>query len=220
MDSNFPNDWQVTTQNKDKRMPRYVLNTFTNLARFEIFKKTDDEFNIGITEIISNIFPTVCPMLFKAFILLYFSGENIKYAIDNGDNFFIMNSSGVTWYSSENETKKDREEKIQKLSSEQEATQKKETIEIILNYFGNDWRVIRCFKEDLSEEETKNWENLSEKEKRNIIKRVKINKLINLKNNINDNEIKEYCKESKLKEYKRKDLLELVELLLINKLNK
>ncbi|MED7789366.1 hypothetical protein [Francisella sp. 19X1-34] len=218
-DYEFPNDWKITIKNRNNRISHLILFIFIELFQSEIFKKTNDEYNRNLTEIISNIFPTVCPMLFKAFILLYFSGENIKYATENGGNFFIINSSGVTWYSSENETKKDRKEKIQKLFSEQEATKKRETTGVILNYFGNYWRVIRYFKEDLSKEENESWRNLSSKEKENTIKRVRISKLTKLKNTINDNEIKEYCKESKLKEYNRKSFLELVELL-INELNK
>lgn len=97
-------------------------------------------------------------------------------------------------------------------------SQQEETIQLILECFHR-WKTLTIYKNNLSEEESKSWNNYSEEQKRSIVKRVRKEKLKKLKAEIESEEIKKICKTPDLKgshrkESYRKNFLKLTELLL------
>ncbi len=105
------------------------------------------------------------------------------------------------------------------MMKEKELSQKNETVQIILKFFHN-WTTLTVYKDDLTEDEIKNWDSYTEEQRRSIVKRVRKKKLVKVKTEIESKEIKEICKDSERKEAYRKDFLVLVELLLSEIKNK
>lgn len=96
----------------------------------------------------------------------------------------------------------------------QELSQKKETIKIIKSYFREYWYKLRILLDDSNREE---WSNADDAKKKEIlIHAVKLN-LNEMKNELESDEIVDFCKEDRLKELHRKTLIELVDLLLADK---
>ncbi len=182
-------------------------------SRDRIFKKESEEnFDKDLTEVINGIFPNVHSSLFTAFLMLFFSSE-IKYALEKEPNFYILGIS-VSWSGSVEESKEDRDKKLSEMMTAKEISQKNETIQIILKFF-HFWSTLTVYKDNLSEDESKNWGNYTKEQRRAIVKRVRKEKLEKIKTEIESNEIKEICKDSERKELYRKDFLELVKLLLL-----
>lgn len=208
----FPKEWKVTIANKDNRMPRVILHEFLQWSQDRIFKKENEEnFDKNLTEVINGIFPNVHSSLFSAFLMLFFSSE-IKYAIEKEPNFYILGVS-VSWSGFVEESIEDIDKRLSKMMGEKEILQKNETIQIILKFF-HFWSTLTVYKDNLGEDESKNWGSYTEEQRQSIVKRVRKEKLEKIKRDIESNEIKEICKDSERKEFYRKDFLKLVELLL------
>jgi len=212
LEHDFPEEWKIKIGNKKGRIPRVVLHEFLQWSRDRIFKKKNEEnFDKDLTEVINEIFPNVHSSLFTAFLMLFFSSE-IKYALEKEPNFYILGVS-VSWSGSIEESEEDRDERLSEMMKAKEISQKDETIQIIFNFFYF-WPVLKVYKDDLSEDEYKNWGSYTEEQRRAIVKRIRKQKLEKIKADIESNEIKEICKGDERKELYRKDFFELIQLLL------
>ena len=208
----FPAEWKITIVNKDNRTSRVVLHEFLQWSRDRIFKKDDkDNFDKDLTEVINGIFPNVHSSLFSSFLMLFSSSE-IKYAIEKEPNFYISGVS-VSWSGSVEESEEDRDKRLAEMMKAKDISQKEETIQIILKFF-HFWQTLTIYKDNLSEDESKNWESYTEEERKLIVKKVRKEKLEKIKAEIDSDEIKKTCENSEIKEFCRKDFLELIELLI------
>ena len=210
---NFPQEWKIKISNIKNRAPRIILHEFLQWSRERIFKKDDkSDFDKSLIEVINGIFPNVHSSLFTVFLMLFFSTE-IKYALEKEPNFYLLGLS-VSWSGSIDEDKKSRDQRIAKMFQEKEISQKEETIQIILNFF-HFWQTLTIYKDNLSDNEFKEWKSFTEEKRKLIVKRVRKEKLEKMKKEIKSAEIKKICKDSERKELYRKESLELVELLLL-----
>ncbi len=209
----FPREWKISTTNTKSEIPRVILHEFLEWSRDRIFKKENKEnFDKDLTEVINGIFPDVHSSLFTAFLMLFFSSE-IKYALEKEPNFYILGVS-VSWSGSVEESEEDRDKRLAEMMRAREISQKNETIQIILRYF-HFWQTLTIYKDNLSEDESRNWSSYTEEGRQVIVKRVRKEKLEKIKTEIESDEIKEICKNSERKDLYRKEFLELVELLLL-----
>jgi len=210
---NFPKEWEISMRNIKNRIPRAILHEFLQWSRDRMFKKdSDTDFDKDLTEVINGIFPNIHSSLFSAFLML-FSSSDIKYALDEEPNFYILGTS-VSWSGSVEEDEEARNKRLAEMMQEKEISQKQETIQIILNFF-HFWPVLTIYKDNLTEEENKDWKSFTEEQRRIIVKRVRKEKLEKIKEEIESTEIKEICKDSERKELHRKDFLGLIGVLLL-----
>ncbi len=211
-DHDFPPEWKISISNKDNKISRIMLHEFLNWSRDRIFKKGNQEgFDKSLTEVINGIFPNIHGSLFTAFLMLFFSHE-VKYALEKEPNFYILGAS-VSWSSSINESKAEIDKRLADMMKIKDISQREETIQIILKFFGS-WYALSFYKDDLSKNELKNWKSYSESRRIVVAKKIRIKKLKKIAEEVESKEIKEICKTSELKEMYRKDLLELIELLI------
>ena len=209
----FPPEWKITIANKDNRISRVILHEFLRWSEDRIFKEENKKnFNKNLTDVINVIFPNVHLSLFTAFLMLFSSSE-IKYAIEKEPNFYIR-GVGIWWSGSVDESKKDRDKRLTEIMKAKDISQKEETIQIILKFF-HFWQTLTFYKDNLSEDESKNWESCTEEERRLIVKKVRKEKLEKIKAEIEGEEIKKICESSERKELYRKNFLELIELLIL-----
>jgi len=209
----FPAEWKITIANKDNRISRVILHEFLQWSRDRIFKKDDkDNFDKDLTEVINGIFPNVHSSLFTAFLML-FSSIEVKYALEKESNFYILGVS-VSWSGSVDESEEDRDKRLAEMMKAKDLSQKEETLQIILKFF-HFWQTLTLYKDNLSEDESKNWESYTEEQRKLIVKKVRKEKLEKIKVEIESEEIKKICVDSERKELYRKDFLELIELLIL-----
>ena len=208
----FPKEWKISMANTKSGIPGVILHEFLQWSRDRIFKKENEEnFDKDLTEVINGIFPNVHSSLFTAFLMLFFSSE-IKYALEKEPNFYILGVS-VSWSGSVEESEEDRDKRLAEMMRAKEISQKNETIQIILKYF-HFWQTLTIYKDNLSEDESKNWNSYTEEQKQAIVKKVRKEKLEKIKTEVESKEIEEICKDSERRELYRKEFLELLELLL------
>ena len=205
----FPAEWKISTANKGKLIPGVILYEFLEWSKNRLFKKDSNDFDEGLTEVINGIFSNIHPLLFEAFLRLFFSWD-IKQALEKESNFYISNI-GISWTSSVEETKEERDRRINKMTKETEISQKKETIQIILNFFNRYWEKLKITLDSNNE---KNWKSANKREKEMMLKEARKKKLTNIKEKIKSKEIKKFCEDSEKKEIYRKSFLELINLLL------
>ena len=201
----FPADWKVTIANSKNRVPRVILHEFLEWAQKRIFKENSENYDKDLSEVANGIFPNAHHSLFPAFITLLFASE-IKYAVQKEPNFSLINT-GMPW---SGEVSK---EQTQEMFRQQDQSQKKETIDIIFEYF-RDWRFLKIFKEDISEKELSEWSTYSEEQRKVIVDRVRKGKFKKVLDELNSKEVIDLCKESERREYQRKIFVELIRLLL------
>ncbi len=210
---NFPPEWKITIANKDSRISRVILHEFLQWSRDRIFKKENEEnFDKDLTEVINGIFPNAHSSVFKAFLMLFVSSE-VKYALEKDPNFYILGVS-VSWSGSIEESDQERDKRLAEMMQAKDISQKEETIQIILKFF-HFWQTLTIYKDNLSEDESKNWESYAEEQRKLIVTKVRKVKLEKIKQEIESEEIKKICENSERKELYRKDFLELIELLLL-----
>ncbi len=201
----FPGEWKIASVNSKGRIPRVILHEFLQWTQQRIFKEIPENYDKELTEVTNGIFPNAHHSLFPAFLTLLFSSE-IKYAVQKEPNFSLTNTN-ISWFGEKSE------EEVQKMFSQQDWSQKEETINIIYEYF-RDWRLLKIFRNDISEEEFSNWSGYSEEQRKPIINRVRKMKLQGVLDELNSVEIINLCKESEQCEYRRKSFIELIQLLL------
>lgn len=205
-DDDFPNEWKVIGSNFKNNTSKIIFREFLLWSQDRIFKKSENnEHDDDLTEVINGIFPNVHPVYFPDFLMLFFS-FSLKDAIDKQLNFFVI-ASGISWSGEKTS------EEIEEMHQQNEVLRREETIDIILKYFSG-WKYLRTFKDDLTVDEIAKWKSYSKKEKEKIGIKIKIKKLNSLKNELDSNEIKEYCKESEIKESTRAEFLALIDLLI------
>ena len=210
-DHDFPQEWKITPNNKDNKMSRIVLHEFIQWSRDRIFKDNDSkDFDKDLTEVINGIFPNVHSSLFTAFLMLFFSSE-VKYVLERKPNFYILGVS-VSWSGSIEETEEDRDKRLAEMMRAEEVSQKDETIQVILKFF-HFWQVLMVYKDNLSEDESKNWNNLTEDQRLIIVKRVRKEKLAKIKLELESDEISEICRDSETKQSYKSNLIQLIKLL-------
>ena len=191
----FPADWKVTIANSKNRAPRVILHEFLEWAQKRIFKENPENYDKDLSEVANGIFPNAHHSLFPAFITLLFASE-IKYAVQK-----------------ESKSGEISEEQIQEMFRQQDQSQKRETIDIIFEYF-RDWRLLKIFKEDISEQELSEWSTYAEEQRKVIVDRVRKTKFKKVLDELNSKEVLDLCKESERREYQRKIFVELIQLLL------
>jgi hypothetical protein len=205
----FPSEWKITIANKDNRMAHIILDEFLLWSTVRIFKKENEEnVDMDLTEVIKGIFPNVHSSLFTAFLMLYFSVD-IKDAIEKERNFYMRGVS-VSPPDFVEESEEEKEKREAEMIKAREISQKEEIIQIILEFFPF-WPPLTFCKDDLSEDESKNWESYTEEERKLIVRKKKLEKI---KAEIESEEIKKICEGSERKEFYRKVFLELIELLI------
>jgi len=213
----FPKEWKISTANTKNGIPGVILHEFLQWSRERIFKKENEEnFDKDLTEVINGIFPNVHSTLFTAFLMLFFSTE-VKYAIEKEPNFYILGTS-VSWTGSVEENKEDVDKRLAKMMKAKAESQKEETINIILNpnFFSRYWDKLKI---TLNDDNKEKWEKADNTEKESMLKAARKEKLEKIQTEIESEEIKKICNEDERKELYRKNLLELVKLL-IEKIDK
>lgn len=212
----FPKEWKISTANTKNGIPGVILHEFLQWSRERIFKKENEEnFDKDLTEVINGIFPNVHSTLFTAFLMLFFSTE-VKYAIEKEPNFYILGTS-VSWTGSVEESKEDMDKRLAKMMKAKAESQKEETINIILNpnFFSRYWDKLKI---TLNDDNKEKWEKDNTK-KESMLKAARKEKLEKIQTEIESEEVKKICNEDERKELYRKNLLELVKLL-IEKIDK
>jgi len=197
----FPKKWKITADNYKNIESRILLNEFLQWTHERITGNNEIEFDKHLSRIVNGLFPNVNPTIFPAFLLWQFS-HDIEQAITKKESFYI-NCVSVSWTSKQSDKK--REEALQK----KEDITKKETIKIIVNYFSN-WKLLKLYKEDLTEDENKKWKEFTEDERKNIIKKVRIKKFKKSNDILESEKIIKLCKTNKQYEYRRNELIELI----------
>jgi hypothetical protein len=205
----FPSEWKITIANKDNRMAHIILYEFLKWSENRIFKDNLDD---NLTEVIKGIFPNVHSSLFTAFLMLLFSVK-IKDAIEKERNFYISGVS-VTLSAFVEESEEEMDKRLAEMMKKREISQKEETIQIILKFF-NSWPTLTIYKDDLSEDESKNWESYTEEKRKSVDKKIRKEKLEKTKAEIESEEIKKICVGSDRKEFYREVFLELIDLLIL-----
>lgn len=212
-EQHFPTEWKITITNKNNRIARIILHEFLKWSTDRILKIEDKEnFDEDLIGVVGKIFPNIHPILFRAFLMLYVSND-VKYAIEKEPNFYIL-SLNTIGFGSINESEEERGTRISETIKIKDASQKEETIQIILEFF-HFWSAFKISKDNLSEGEFKNWESYSEEQRKTIVTKVRKEKLEKIKLEIESEEIKNICEVSERKELRRKDFLELINLLLL-----
>lgn len=207
-DHDFPQEWKITSNNKDNRISRVVLHEFLQWSRDRVFKNNDNEdIDKDLTEVVNGIFPNVHSSLFTAFLMLFLSSE-VRYAIEKKPNFYIR----VSRSGSIEETEEDRDKRLNEMMRAEEVSQKNETIQVILKFF-HFWQVLTIYKDNLSKDESENWTNLTEDQRLKIVKRIRKEKLLKIVRELESDEINEICKDSEIKQARRNSLIELIRLL-------
>lgn len=210
-DHDFPQEWKIVPNNSNNKISRVVLHEFIQWSRDRVFKDDDNkDFDKDLTEVISGIFPNVHSSLFTTFLTLFFSGE-VKYVFERKPNFYIFGPS-VSLSGSIEETDEDRDRRLSEMMREKEASQKDDTIQIILKFF-HFWQTLTIYKDNLTEDESKNWTNLSEDQRLVIVKRIRKEKLEKIKIELESDEVNEICKDSETKQARKNSLIELITLL-------
>jgi len=120
----------------------------------------------------------------------------------------------LSWSGSVDESEEDRDKRLAEMMKAKDLSQKEETLQIILKFF-HFWQTLTLYKDNLSEDESKNWESYTEEQRKLIVKKVRKEKLEKIKVEIESEEIKKICGDSERKELYRKDFLELIELLIL-----
>ena len=103
-------------------------------------------------------------------------------------------------------------EEIDRLLELKKEERKKETVDLILEYFRG-WRPFKIYTSDLSEEQSKNWEKYSESQKNEICGKIRKMKLEKILKELNRSDIVDFCQKSEYYEIKRKRFIELITLL-------
>lgn len=210
--NDFPKEWKILTANTKNGIPSVILHEFIQWSHDRIFKKDNEEsYDKDLSDVINGIFPNIHSSLFTSFLRLFFSSE-IKYALEKESNFYILGVS-VSWSGSIEENDEDRDIRLTGMMREKEISQKEETIQIIFKYF-HFWQALTIYKDDLSVDEYENWDNYTEPERQLIVKRVRKEKLEKIKEELDSTEIKNICDGFEKKEQIRKNLLELINLLI------
>lgn len=205
----FPAEWKITIANKDNKIAHIVLCEFSRWAENRISKRERGDKDLkGVVE---GIFPNVHPSLFPAFLMLFFSGGEVRHALEQEPDFYI--SDVIVSWGFVGESEKDRDRRFVTERKARAISQKEETVQIILRFFRH-WPGLIISEDRLSKEEFANWKNYAEGQKQLIAKRVRGDKLKEIKTEIESDKIKEICQESKQKEQRREDFLELIELLI------
>ncbi len=207
---NFPTEWKITIANIENGIPRVILHEFLQWSRDRIFKENDQAFDKDLTKVVNGIFPNVHSSFFTAFLMLFFSPE-VKYAIEKDPNFYILGTS-VSWTGSVEESKEERNERLAEMMRAKAESQREETIRIILNFFSHHWSKLKITLNDDNKEE---WEKADNKKREVMLRAARKKKLENIKDKIESDEIKEICKGDERKELYRKEMLELIELLIL-----
>src|SRR3989344_5934461 len=204
----FPGEWKITDGNSKKRIPRVVLHEFLQWSQQRIFKKDGtSEHDKDLTEVVNGIFPNVHHSLFPAFLMMLASGD-VKYAMQKEPNFFLINT-GLLW-SGENS-----EEDVQKMFTQQDQSQKEETVKVIFEYFSH-WPLLKIYEDDLTEEEFSGWDSFPKDKQKTIGDRIRKGKLQKTLDELNSKEVVDLCKVSEWREHQRKIFVELLQLLIVN----
>lgn len=201
----FPGEWKVVSANSKRRMPRIFLHEFLQWAQQRIFMKDESHYDSALSEVANGIFPNAHHSLFPAFLILLFSTE-IKYAVQKEPSFSLINT-GMSWSGEK------REEEIQEMFNQQDRSQKNETVQIIFDYFG-EWRFLKIYKNDISEEEFSAWNSYAEERRKAIVNQVRHKKFQSALDELNSAEVVSLCKDSERREYQRQIYIELFKLLL------
>ncbi len=183
----FPEGWKITTENSQKRVPKILAYEFFRWAERRVLNKTDHDKELPV--VIMCLFPSENYQLFQTFLTLLFC-RSIKKAIQNKLNFF---------------SKEPRQE---------EQSQRNKTIDVIFEYFGQDWEPLKLYQNDLAREELKDWEGYSETKKKMISDRVRKVKLQVILDELHSEEIKNLCQESEEWERQRNNFVDLIQALL------
>jgi len=207
----FPEEWKIKTANREKRVAHVIVRGFLEWSKPRIFKKTNaQDLDECLVEVIRGLFPNIHPPLLTEFLMLYFS-HGAKYALEQEPNFHIPDE-GVSIELTSEESLEETRKRFAQRRAAQDTVQKKETIQIIFNFF-HFWPVLMFSRNDLSEHGAKNWSSYPEAHKKGVVKEIRKTKLKKIKAEIEDKEAKKIGKEFEHKEQRRQDLLELVQLL-------
>ena len=200
----FPPEWKVTGTNSN-RASRIILHEFLEWAQQRIFKENESKYDNSLTVVVSGIFPSAHPVLLPAFLTFLFYSD-VKSAIQKELNFSLITGC-VSWSGEKSD------EDIQKMFEQQDQSRTEDTINIIFRYFG-DWRLLKVYKDDISEEELSNWNEYPEAKRKEVVDRVRKSKLESTLSDLNSTEVVNLCQESEHHKHQRKIFIELIVLIL------
>ena len=135
------------------------------------------------------------------------SGD-VKYAMQKEPNFFLINT-GLLWSGEKSE------EDVQKMFTQQDQSQKEETVKVIFEYFSH-WPLLKIYEDDLTEEEFSGWDSFPKDKQKTIGDRIRKGKLQKTLDELNSKEVVDLCKVSEWREHQRKIFVELLQLLIVN----
>ncbi len=208
----YPDEWQVNSINSKNIIARIVSVYFMKWAQPKFFPGhvTKESYNTHLELSIRCIFPNIHPYLFRAFLALYHC-RDIKESLKSAQKIPVWDTelSSDALYLTKSEYFIKRQEK--------DALEKEETIQIILKFYR--WDKLTITEDDISPKQYKDWKNYSNEEQQSIIYKVRKKKLSDLKKELKSTEITKFCtegtiEESKAKEIRRTEFLELTDLLL------
>ncbi|MDF1553875.1 MAG: hypothetical protein P1P84_12470 [Deferrisomatales bacterium] len=197
----FPEEWKITADNYKNTPSRILCGVFVKWA-LDRMRPRGEEFDKDLSEVINGLFPKVDQSLFPAFLLWLFT-HDIKATIKRERTFHIMRVE-VSFVGD------GEKEDIERLFNQAEKDGQRETVAIIVNYF-NTWEVLSLYKENLSEEQHEFWEAMPQEDKKKVLKDIRLRKLAEAKATLESTEIIEMCEERQDYEYRRNDLVALVD---------
>lgn len=206
----FPSDWLITVQNKENRVPHILVNEFYKWSHGRLLRKPGaEDLDEGLIEVINGIFPNVHPTLFTVFLMLLSAG-NVRDALESEPNFYVLGPI-VSYSGSVDESGEARNKRVSDMLDAKALSQKEETIKIILGYFAPYWPVLKIV---LNSDNAKQWEEASDAVRGKMLQQARLEKLQQIQEEIESNEMKTLYAASDQKESRRVAILELIRLLL------
>lgn len=200
-DHYFPTEWKITAANSKNRISRIILKEFLEWSQQKMFRKDGEDYGKDLSEVANGLFPNAHSSLFPSFLMLLFS-HDLKKALKNEPNFFLLNSS-ISWSGEKSDAE------VEQMFITQKISQKEETLNLIIEYFDN-WKALKLYTDDLTEEQNKNWSSYTEDKRREILKIVRTKKLNLVLNELNSKEINDLCNESEGCENRKKVIIEII----------
>ncbi len=214
----FPVDWKITSANSNNIVARIVSKYFIKWAgdRAFYYSEIEEPDSKHLKLVIHGLLPNIHPYLFRTFLILFYYSKHIQAALAIKTNIPVWYPS-VGALDATNIPEADIIRKFDELEKKQDTSQKEETIQVILNFYN--WHRLSDKPDSFSEDQINYLNNSTEEEKQDTLYEMRKNKLKNLKEELKSAEIIKFCtegtiEESKAKEIRRTEFLELTDLLL------
>ena len=217
----FPPEWRVTYANKDNDAAHLMLHEFMKWANYRLFSTAEEvKYSTGLTAIVQHLFPRVHAHLFTAFLMLYCS-YGVEAALQQKAQFSILPpliwSSGP-WPPKGTDGVDGAEESPAAIRAAERAgiyseeKQKEETVQVIINFFG-DWHSL-AWRSDINQTEVEEWNNGSEEQRKTIERKIQCRKIQKVQAEATSEAILAICESSPPKEFYQEKIVQLTDLLI------